>query len=124
MRNPFRDGDMENEGTVAPLRVETQLRRPVPSSRDRDPRRRLPDVEVRAGRGASYRAPRGDEGDPGRAQVFPQRPPLRAVRMHGDVERVLVVKAHPVVQRRLAVRAHGERPGEAGREEMLEPEGI
>src|SRR5437762_13405608 len=111
---------VENEGTVASLPVEAQPREAPPSALYRDPGRRLPDVDVRAGGGARHGRPGRDEGDAGRAQVVHQCPYLRAVGMHRDVERAPVIEAHAVVQRRLAVGAYRQRPAEARHEELLE----
>src|SRR6266542_3153715 len=92
-----------------------------PSFLDRDARRRLAHVDVRARRRAGNHAPRRDEGDSRFAQVLHEGAALRAIRMHGHVEGVPVIEAHTVVEGGLTVSAHGQRASETGREELLEP---
>src|SRR6267142_6232543 len=81
MRVSFRGNEMESEGTVAPLRAGAQPCRAAASPLDRDVRRRLPHVDMRARRRSRNHTPRGDEGYAGFAEVLHERATLRAVRM-------------------------------------------
>src|SRR5712691_10696569 len=67
------------------------------------------DVDVRAGRLPRDGAAESDEGDSGGAQVLHEGRALGTVRQDGDVERLVVIEAEPVVQGRLTEGAHGQR---------------
>ena len=55
------------------------------------------------------------------AEILHERSALRAIRVNGYVERVAMVEPHTIMQRRLSIGAHRERPAKAGLEEPFEP---
>jgi hypothetical protein len=59
-------------------------------------------VNMGAGAGAGDDVPDTDERDAGAAQLLHEPAPVRAVRVHGDVERRAVIEAEPLVDLRLS----------------------
>src|SRR5262249_39612853 len=77
------------------------------------------DVDVRAGGRSGTRSANGDERDALRGEITDQRLPFGAVRMQGDVDRVAVIEAQPVVRFGLADRACGKGFAEFQSEERV-----
>src|SRR5215813_196340 len=77
------------------------------------------DVDVRAGGRSGNRSANGDERDALRGEITDQRLPFGAVRMQGDVDRVAVIEAQPVVRFGLADRACGKGFAEFQSEERV-----
>src|SRR5262249_22964968 len=84
------------------------------------PAARLPDVDVGTRRDSGPRGAEGQERDALAAQVVYERPSLHAVGMHGDVERLAMVEAEPIVSARLPERADRQRVAKPTGEEPLE----
>ena len=64
-------------------------------------------MDVGAGRGAADGAAKRDEGQARAAQPVHHRATFGGVGMNREIDRVAVIEAEPVVDRGLAVGAHG-----------------
>jgi hypothetical protein len=58
-------------------------------------------MDMRAGGRAGDGPPRRDEGNPLGPQMLHQRSPLGAIGVDGQIERIAMIEAHAVMQRRL-----------------------
>ncbi len=70
--------------------------------------RRIPDVNVRTGRGTGHGAAKGDEGDAGILQIVYQRLAFGAVGVHADIHRVAVIESPAIMQLRLTEGTNGQ----------------
>lgn len=82
--------------------------------------RRIPDVNVGAGRGAPHGSAEGNKGNPGISKVSHDRLPLGAIRVNGYVNGIPMIKSQVVVNGGLSVCAHRKRQLEPGGEKALD----